>query len=152
MIRIDHLSEAELRTLAIALNRTAETGEWDIEALGCPPKAHQFKPGQSGNPKGRPKGVPSLQEALARKAARFVKVKQGEEIVKVPKIVALARRVFAKALEGDLAAARLVFQLAGEPETPAEASPKEAFALPDDDAIKRMLGRFSHLAPARGNK
>lgn len=33
VIRIDHLTEAELRTLAIALNRTAETGEWDIEAL-----------------------------------------------------------------------------------------------------------------------
>jgi len=33
VIRIGHLSETELRTLAIALNRTAETGEWDIEAL-----------------------------------------------------------------------------------------------------------------------
>ncbi len=33
VIHIDHLREAELRTLAIALNRTAETGEWDVAAL-----------------------------------------------------------------------------------------------------------------------
>ena len=42
-----------------------------------PPKAHRFKPGQSGNPKGRPKGVPTLQEAITREAAKLVKVKQG---------------------------------------------------------------------------
>ena len=32
-IRIDYLSESQQRALAIALNRTAETGSWDLEAL-----------------------------------------------------------------------------------------------------------------------
>lgn len=32
-IRIDHLNESQRRALSIALNRTAETGSWDIDAL-----------------------------------------------------------------------------------------------------------------------
>ncbi len=33
VIRMDHLNESERRALSIALNRLAETGDWDIEAL-----------------------------------------------------------------------------------------------------------------------
>jgi len=33
VIRIEHLDESERRALAVALNRIAETGEWDVEAL-----------------------------------------------------------------------------------------------------------------------
>ena len=34
---------------------------------GRPPEEHQFKPGQSGNPKGNPKGTVSLVAALRRR-------------------------------------------------------------------------------------
>ncbi|CCB66769.1 MULTISPECIES: ParB N-terminal domain-containing protein [unclassified Hyphomicrobium] len=33
VIRIEHLNDSERRALSIALNRLAETGDWDIEAL-----------------------------------------------------------------------------------------------------------------------
>ncbi|MBS0252418.1 MAG: hypothetical protein JSR78_15275 [Proteobacteria bacterium] len=118
----------------------------DAVGYGRPPKQHQFKPGQSGNPKGRPKGAPTLQEIMAKEATKHVKIKQGENIVTVSKMEALARRVFSKALEGDLAAARVIFQLAAEPEAAASnAGSGEPFKLPGDDTIKRMLKRFDHL-------
>lgn len=117
-----------------------------------PPKQHQFKAGQSGNPKGRPKGTPTLQEVMAREATKLIKIKQGDNVVSVPKIEALARRVFSKALEGDLAAARIIFQLAAEPEAAATAESVESFALPGDDVIKRMLKRFDHMNPQSGSK
>ncbi len=116
-----------------------------------PPKAHQFKLGQSGNPKGRPKGAPTLQEVMAREATKLIKVKQGDNVVSVPKLEALARRVFTKALEGDLAAARMIFQLAAGPEMSAAES-VESFALPGDDVIKRMLRRFDHMNPQSESK
>jgi len=117
-----------------------------------PPKQHQFKPGQSGNPKGRPKGAPTLEDVMAREATKLIKIKQGDTIVSVPKLEALARRVFNKALEGDLAAARMIFQLAAGPDAPATTEPAESFALPGDDVIKRMLKRFDHINPQNGSK
>lgn len=117
-----------------------------------PPKQHQFKPGQSGNPKGRPKGTPTLQEVMAREATKLIKIKQGDNVVSVPKLEALARRVFNKALEGDLAAARMIFQLAAEPEASPTAESADSFALPGDDVIKRMLKRFDHISLQSGSK
>lgn len=115
-----------------------------------PPKAHQFKPGQSGNPKGRPRGAPTLQEVMSREASRLVKVKQDGEIVSIPKLVALVRQVFSKALNGDLSAARLIIQLTADPTT-AEAQISEDVTLPSDEAIQRMLKRFEHLTLPKGS-
>lgn len=116
-----------------------------------PPKAHQFKPGQSGNPRGRPKGVPSLHEAMTKEAAKLVKVKQGDKIESIPKIVAVARRIFARALEGDLSAARIVLQLAADP-MPSDDPAAEVVTFPTDDVIQRMVKRFDHLTSAKESK
>ncbi len=132
--------------------KPGKTSPKDAVGYGRPPKQHQFKPGQSGNPKGRPKVTPTPQEMMAKEATKYVKIKQGENIVSIPKLEALARRVFNKALEGDLAAARMVFQLAAEHEPAANVGSGEPFALPGDDVIKRMLKRFDHLNSTSGSK
>jgi len=117
-----------------------------------PPKQHQFKPGQSGNPKGRPKGTPTFQDVMTKEAAKLIKVKQGDKIIHVPKVEALARRIFGLALEGDLAAARLVFQLTAMSEISATASSTEIFELPNNEVITRMLKRFDHMKTPTGSK
>ena len=117
---------------------------------GRPPTEHRFKPGVSGNPTGRPKGSPTVHDLLAREARRSVKIKTAEGIKTVPKLEALVRKLYALALEGDLAAARLIVQ-----STPANSSEKDAaggvVADPidasklSDEALKRMLARFEGL-------
>lgn len=132
--------------------KPSKTSTSDTVGYRRPPKQHQFKPGQSGNPKGRPKGTPTLQEVMTREATKLIKIKQGDNVVSVPKLEALARRVFNKALEGDLAAARMIFQLAAVPNDPATAESAESFALPGDDVIQRMLKRFDHMNPQSESK
>ena len=69
-----------------------------------PPKEHQFRSGESGNPRGRPEGAPTLEDLFAREARRLVKLKRGDEIIHITKLEALVRKVFQKGLDGDLGA------------------------------------------------
>jgi hypothetical protein len=89
---------------------------------GKPPKPTQFKPGQSGNKNGRPKGQPSTQEMLLAEAARIVKVKLGEEIVHLSKKQVVIRKLFDMAAHGNLAAARLILDHLGKAEATVEAN------------------------------
>src|ERR1700742_2968486 len=43
-----------------------------------PPKHTQFRPGQSGNPKGRPKGTQNLKSDLREELGEIVRVREGD--------------------------------------------------------------------------
>lgn len=110
-----------------------------------PPVAHQFRAGISGNPNGRPKGSPTVQELIQREARRTVKLRTADGIVTVPKLEALVRKLYAQALEGDLAAARLIVQYAdafGKTSADTAADDPIDPSQVDDEALKRMLARF----------
>ena len=68
-----------------------------------------FQPGQSGNPAGRRKGQPTPNEIFMKEAARLVKIKRGDTVETITKFEAIVRRMLQLAMEGDIAAARLVF-------------------------------------------
>ena len=130
------------------------TGDYAI-GYGRPPVEHQFKKGQVNNPKGRPKRRASATDALQREALRLVQMRKGEEVVAIPRIEALMRTLFNKALEGDLAAARLILPYLVQADAEAlreemrkDNSTADAEApLPqvDEQAVRRMLARFAHL-------
>ncbi|HML90851.1 DUF5681 domain-containing protein [Methyloceanibacter sp.] len=76
-----------------------------------PPKHTQFKPGKSGNPKGRPKGRKNyttiVREALAKKVA----VSEGGRVREVSYAEAVLMALAAKALKGDVRAAESLLRL-----------------------------------------
>lgn len=76
-----------------------------------PPAEHQFKPGKSGNPKGRPKGPGSILKTVARHAKRKVAVIENGVEKKMPRLDVVISAMFGKASKGDVPAARLLTHL-----------------------------------------
>lgn len=70
---------------------------------GNPPRHSQFKPGVSGNPKGRPKGSKNVATIVHEIGSMSVKFKQGDQDKEMPMIEALIYKSFLRAInEGKL--------------------------------------------------
>ena len=99
----------------------ALTGKQDYDVgYGRPPKATQFKPGQSANPNGRPKGsknkVPGpheerMKEIILEEGYRDITVRDGDRLVTMPLVQAVMRSLGVDAIKGRPRSARLFFEL-----------------------------------------
>lgn len=76
-----------------------------------PPKSTQFKPGQSGNPKGRPKGLKNLSTDLKDELEEKIVVTEGGKTLELTKQRAMLKTLMAKALKGDTKAANSLITL-----------------------------------------
>ena len=78
---------------------------------GKPPAATRFKPGKSGNPKGRPKGSLNLATDLSAELGEQITVREGGRQHRISKQRALVKSLMAKALQGDVRATTAVLAL-----------------------------------------
>ncbi len=76
-----------------------------------PPKHSQFQPGQSGNPKGRPKGTKIFRTDLEEELQTKIVIKEGGKPLYVSKQRALLMSMLAKAIKGDVRAANTLTNL-----------------------------------------
>ena len=83
--------------------------EEDSVGYGRPPRAHQFKPGQSGNPKGRPKGRKNEATMLDELLFQRIPVRQGGRELRMTVIEAIFRRIAEDSLKGNIKAAGFLF-------------------------------------------
>lgn len=99
--------------------------EYEI-GYGKPPKATRFKSGQSGNPRGRPKGAKNrkpalneerLKDIILDEAYRKIKVRDGERHVSIPIAQAVVRSLAVNAAKGQHRAQRLFSELLAATET-----------------------------------
>ena len=79
---------------------------------GSTPHPTRFKPGQSGNPKGRPKGAKGAASMARAELKRKVTVTQNEVRRKMTVEEVAYRRLADKAIAGDLKALMLLLTLA----------------------------------------
>ncbi len=66
-----------------------------------PPEDTRFQPGQSGNPRGRPKGTKNLKTDLMEELGEKIVVREGGRPQKVSKQRALLKSVVNRAIQGD---------------------------------------------------
>jgi hypothetical protein len=78
---------------------------------GRPPVATRFRPGQSGNPRGRPKGSRSVGDVLEATLNRRVQITENGRARKMPAIEIVLLKLIQDAMRGNTAAIRLLLAL-----------------------------------------
>ena len=106
---------------------------------GKPPKHTQFKPGQSGNRKGRPKGTQNFTTIARHRLAQPVVVREGAKVRKVSALDASFARLIEQALRGDHRALKLLLDVAQSielPETERQMSIEQLLPLLSDHELE----------------
>ena len=114
--------------------------------FGKPPVDTRFKKGQSGNPKGRPKGTLNMATVLARTLREKVVVNESGRRKVITKLEAAIKQLVNKAASGDLSALRQLANLVASAEERAAQSPVADSALSADDqkVEQGILERFGN--------
>lgn len=118
---------------------------------GKPPKHSQFKPGQSGNPKGRPKGARGFKAELDEEFRQTVTIKENGCVRKISKSRAMVKSQVNKAVMGDTRAFQLLVTHAEALRTEAgfedeDLAPIDKMIL--DDFVRRRNERKDNGTPA----
>ena len=104
--------------------------------FGKPPRSRQFKPGQSGNPDGRPRGSKNFATAIEQELVTRITVTENGRRRRVSKREVIAKHLVNKAASGDLKAIPLLLSEArAHQSNPAEADPDQVFDTPEDRKV-----------------
>lgn len=95
--------------------KNARQGDYEV-GYGRPPEATRFKPGQSGNPKGRKARPKSTSEKMQKEFGRLVTIKEGGKIKSVSTETVMFRSLATQAAKGDYRAIQLALRLRDAPE------------------------------------
>jgi hypothetical protein len=106
------------------LKPPAEPSAYEV-GYGKPPIASRFAPGQSGNPKGRPKGSRNkalgptegrLRAIILAEAYRSIKVNEGKKQISIPMAEAIVRALAVNAARGQLRSQQAFTKMLAEAE------------------------------------
>ena len=119
-----------------------------------PPKHTQFRKGQSGNKKGRPKGSKNLSTVLMEAARDQVTATIGGKQRKISKLQATAMQLATKAAGGDPASVAKFLDWVDEIERRAAAAkPAEfPFSAADREVLHAIHERMRLCSPPQGGK
>lgn len=105
-----------------------------------PPKSGQFKPGQSGNPKGRPSDSKNTYKLLDDIVNEKVQITKNGRPVRISKKQAMLLQAVNKAVQGDLKALQTLLPMMTAVDNRNEELAKVADAIRQDD--KEILTQY----------
>jgi Family of unknown function (DUF5681) len=112
---------------------------------GRPPLHTRFRPGVSGNPSGRPKGVTRASTLMLKEGYRLLTVREGDQVVQLPAIQAVMRSWIALAAKGNGPAQRALLAMLKDIEE-AQAETKRGEAKADQavaEAVRTIGSQFT---------
>ena len=125
-------------------------GEEDEFGYGKPPKHSQFRPGKSGNPKGRPRGAKGFEATLKRELDRKIAVTVNGRSTEISRADAMMKRVVEQGLKGDLKAIRFIAEydsrIAAKLEAQIDEAANELRESAPDRGETEILSHFAQLA------
>ena len=111
---------------------------------GRPPLASRFKPGVSGNTRGRPKGSINLKTQVEQAMTANISIQVGAKTKRVSRIAGVVLRQLQKALMGDGPAAIAVIKMAsqlGLLDNSAGNSGEVALSKEDEQILSELIAR-----------
>ena len=121
----------------------------DEIGYGKPPRAHQFKPGQSGNPRGWRKGAKNETAILRDLLNRKIDIREGGRPRKITIFEAILLRFTEDALKGNTKSAAFLFDRYAGPQE-GESQPGHDISHDDREVLDDFVRRFE--AQFRGKR
>lgn len=112
----------------------------------CEPPVHaQFKKGQSGNPKGRPKGTINMTTILKKTLSETIDVEENGEKKTISKMEAAVRKLIDEAITGDMQAFRVLSVLTQAMQDPATGKTSAELEPADQKVLAVLAQRFGSV-------
>ena len=117
--------------------------------FGKPPRSRRFKPGQSGNPNGRPRGAKNFATALEEELNARLTVTENGRRRRISKREVIAKHLVNKAASGDLKAIPLLLNEARALQgNLADAGPDQVLDTPEDrKVLDGIIARIRSSSP-----
>ncbi len=113
---------------------------------GKPPKHSQFKPGQSGNPKGRPKGSKNITKLLEKELNKLITVTENGKQRKISIAEAIARRLVTDSAKGNARSLELLLKtMSALGQNEDLTGQTSDIGVPDAKALARIQDRLAKL-------
>jgi hypothetical protein len=124
-------------------------GSYEV-GFGRPPRSTQFRPGQSGNPAGRPRGAKNFATALEEELQARVTITENGKRKHISKQEVIAKRLVNKAVSGDLKAIPMLLNETRLCEGSApDARSDQVFDTPEDrNVLDNIISRIRSSQPA----
>jgi Family of unknown function (DUF5681) len=112
---------------------------------GRPPMRSRFKPGQSGNPKGRPKGSHNVKTELKEVYTDRISINVGDKKISVTKVKALLLKQWERAIKGSERATQAAIRNAkelgvfDEPEEASRGTLREEYAQLSREELEDIM-------------